>query len=303
MYLTSADNLHGSPFMSREPTVSKPKHLETVKKHKHHNPYAEAIKIRKHHPYEEWLKMRHMMDEADLRKKTETNAFADFLSPMMPTGQASKVSPPPPPPRPTPQKMRRGTQAAVTSASVTASPPPPIKEFKYEPPKQELVEDEDDEDDYDEDDNFVEDEGHEYGRENFGPVASRYVTPYVYKRRFLDTQYGVRKDGDMFMIGDSPIIVDTSGDIKIKDRVFKGSKGLWELLTYKKVNTEYITKDDLKSYKKILTMSNAHLTQYLPEGNINITRGKKIREIIAPLFAKPMGLWVESALRRKWTKY
>jgi len=49
--------------------------------------------------------------------------------------------------------------------------------------------------------------------------------PYVYKRHFIDTQYGVRKDGNMFMIGDSPIVVDNSGDITIKDWVFKGSKG------------------------------------------------------------------------------
>ena len=65
MYLIRADRLQGSPFMSREPTVSKNKHRETFKKR---NPYGEAIKKRKHHPYEDWLKMRHKMDEADLRK-------------------------------------------------------------------------------------------------------------------------------------------------------------------------------------------------------------------------------------------
>ena len=180
--------------------------------------------------------MRKKMDEADLRKKTETNVLAEFLSEVMPTG---KIAPRPPPP-PTPQKMRRGTQTAVTSASVTATPPPPpIKEYTYEPPKQERVEyvDDGDEDDYNEDDNFVEDEAHEYGIENFVPVASPYLMPYVYKRRFLDTQYGVRKEGNMFMIGDSPVLVDTSGDTTIKDRVFKGSKGLWELLKRKNKKT------------------------------------------------------------------
>ena len=91
--------------------------------------------------------------------------------------------------------------------------------------------------------------------------------PCVYKRHFLDTQCGIRKDGDMFMIGDSLIVVDTDGDITIQERVFKGSKGLWELLTCKKVNMEFITKDDLKTYKKILTMTNAHLTGYQPDGN------------------------------------
>ena len=59
-----------------------------MKKRKHH---AEAVKIRKHHPYEEWLKVLRKMDEADLRKKTETNVIADFLSRVMPKGQASKV--------------------------------------------------------------------------------------------------------------------------------------------------------------------------------------------------------------------
>jgi len=82
--------------------------------------------------------------------------------------------------------------------------------------------------------------------------------PYVYQGRFLDTKYGVHTDSNMFMIGDSQVVVDTSGDIKIKDQVYKGSKGLWELLTRKNVNTQIINKDDLKSYKKILTMTNAH---------------------------------------------
>ena len=92
-----------------------------MKKRKYH---AEAVKIRKHHPYEQWLKLRQKMDEADLRKKTETNVFANFLSRVMPAGQASKGSPPPPPPHPMPPppKLRRGTQTDVTSASVTASP-------------------------------------------------------------------------------------------------------------------------------------------------------------------------------------
>ena len=75
MYLIPADRLRGSTFMTREPTVSIRKQKAPVKKRKHH---SEAVKIRKHHPYEQWLKVRQKMDEADLRKKTETNVFADF---------------------------------------------------------------------------------------------------------------------------------------------------------------------------------------------------------------------------------
>ena len=47
------------------------------------------------------------------------------------------------------------------------------------------------------------------------------------------------------MIGDSPIAVETGGDITINERVFSGIKGLWEPLKCKNVNTEFITKEDL----------------------------------------------------------
>jgi len=169
---------------------------------------------------------------------------------------ASKTSLPPL--YPPPQKTRRGTQSDVTSASVDTSPPPPPPppsspvipststiEFKYEPPKQER---DDYEDDYDDDDdNFVEEDAHAYGTENIGLIANPYWMPYIYKRRYLDTLYGVLKEGDIFMIGESPIVVDTDGETTFKERVLKGSKGLWELLTRTKVNTEIITQDDQKT--------------------------------------------------------
>jgi hypothetical protein len=48
--------------------------------------------------------------------------------------------------------------------------------------------------------------------------------------RFLDNRYGIRKDGDTLMIGNSIINVEESGDIKIKGKRFKRTNGLWELL-------------------------------------------------------------------------
>ena len=87
MYLIPAERLPGSAYMTRETRNLR----ETVKKRKQRQPYAEAVKIRKHLPYEGWLNVRRKMDEADLRKKTETNVFADFISRVMPPGQASNV--------------------------------------------------------------------------------------------------------------------------------------------------------------------------------------------------------------------
>ena len=40
--------------------------------------------------------------------------------------------------------------------------------------------------------------------------------PYIYKRTFLDTLYGLLKVGDIFKIGDIAVVVDTDGDITIR---------------------------------------------------------------------------------------
>ena len=52
-----------------------------------------------------------------------------------------------------------------------------------------------------------------------------------------------------------------------------------------------------------MIITNDHVNRYQPGDNINITRGKKFPDVIAPLFAKAKGRGVESALRRKWLKY
>ena len=52
-----------------------------------------------------------------------------------------------------------------------------------------------------------------------------------------------------------------------------------------KCRSKKITTDDLKKYKKILELTNAHLTSYQPVGDIQIRRGAKYREVIAPLFS------------------
>jgi len=49
--------------------------------------------------------------------------------------------------------------------------------------------------------------------------------PYVYKRRLLDTEYGMRKDSDIFKICDSAVLVDKDGDITIKEKGISGVRG------------------------------------------------------------------------------
>jgi len=50
------------------------------------------------------------------------------------------------------------------------------------------------------------------------------------------------------LIGDSVLTVDDTTDISMYVRHFKGTRGLWELLTRKNVTRGVVKADDLKRY-------------------------------------------------------
>jgi hypothetical protein len=138
---------------------------------------------------------------------------------------------------------------------------------------------------------LIEQEVLDFNARQFGQLASPYVSPYVYKKqpRFLDTQYGIRKVGDQFRIGNSVFGVDTEGNIHIGEpdsaKKFNATAGLWELLTRKKVDTQLVTQSDLQTYKNILELSNAHLKGYEPGADIQTSEGVKYRDVISKLFS------------------
>jgi hypothetical protein len=106
------------------------------------------------------------------------------------------------------------------------------------------------------------------------------------------------------MIGDSIVGVDPDSNIHIENTIFPGTKGLWELLTRKKVNKKLISADDLQQYKTILEKTNAHLVGYNSNANINVSRGLEYRDVISKLF--PGRLPPRSAAkppRRGWISY
>ena len=70
------------------------------------------------------------------------------------------------------------------------------KEFVYESPKHRTFLEPEDDDDDEDDNNLAEEDVRTFGRENVGRIASPYIVPYFYNRRFLDTQYAIRKVGD-----------------------------------------------------------------------------------------------------------
>jgi hypothetical protein len=142
-----------------------------------------------------------------------------------------------------------------------------------------------------------------YARTSFGALASPYLSPFVHRRGVIDTEYCLRKDGEKFFIGNSGVTVDTNSDLYIKGKHFKGTRGLWELLTRKKVNKKLVSEDDLKQYKSILNLTSAHLEGYEPHAPIHVSRGIKFRDVIARLFPQTRQRGVEASLRKEWEKY
>jgi hypothetical protein len=203
---------------------------------------------------------------------------------------------------------RRQTTPTQTEARVAAAAIPSTLSAAeiYETPKRRPSEDDAVDDDADVAAGVVvEADAQEYGREKFGAVAIPYLTPYLYQRSFLDTQYGIKKDGKTFIIGDSPLTVDSDSDVTIKGKHFSGTQGLWELLTRRKVQWDIITTDDLKAYKKILLLTDGHLTRYELECDIHILAETKIRDVKAKLLQPQtrQSRGIESAVRRKWVRY
>jgi hypothetical protein len=80
--------------------------------------------------------------------------------------------------------------------------------------------------------------------------------------QFQDRQYGIRKDCDTLMIGNSTANLDEPGVITISGKRFKLREGLWELLTRKDVITDTISPKEIKRYNSILQMTSAHLTGF-----------------------------------------
>jgi hypothetical protein len=153
------------------------------------------------------------------------------------------------------------------------------------------------------DDQYIDEEFKSNGERLFGTRASPYLTPYLYEKGFLDKQYGLRKEDGNFMIDDSNVSVDKDGDLYIKRQHFKGTSGLWELMTRKRINKDKVTTSDLKTYKSVLQMTHGHLERYEPRAYIQITRGPKFKHVITKLFPQSRRRGVELSIRRKWLTY
>jgi hypothetical protein len=115
-----------------------------------------------------------------------------------------------------------------------------------------------------------------------GDIATKYLKEYASNKKSTDTTFGIYSKNGQFYIGDSPIKIE-GDDITIKDVTYKGTLGLWELLTMAKPDKTIYDANDLKDLSKILNVTNA-ISRADNPNKPKSSRSDKYREIIKPIW-------------------
>ena len=130
-----------------------------------------------------------------------------------------------------------------------------------------------------------------------GEVAKHYLKMYtsntISNKNQMDKSFGVQLKEGKFFIGREPIMINND-DIIIGDKLFRGTTGLWELITKLEPDATLYNDEDYKNYRQILIDTNAIGSDSNPN-KPKASRGEKYRKIIKPL-------WKEIVFRRRGKK-
>jgi hypothetical protein len=213
MYLVSEDKISKTDNKNPPQTKKEPsRKYNHPKKKKNKHVITKREKIQKkeknnsQHDYDKRVEMRDKIRENEIRHNTQIKTIADFLQKVLPQQQNKKVSY-----KSSPQQhsdgenhtAKRRSLSFPTShevvyeslPSTSSSPPPPLQDVFYKTSKRTSAEIPSDDDDADVSPE-IEEHVRDFGRDNFGELASPYLTTYVDNKQFLDKQYGIRKEID-----------------------------------------------------------------------------------------------------------
>ena len=117
--------------------------------------------------------------------------------------------------------------------------------------------------------------------ETYGPIAAQYLKKYLSRDPNADTsKAGIYSDKGSFKIGSKPIKIENN-DIIINDIRFKGTPGLWRLLTSKNI-PDNSNATDLRDYIYIMSDTNVTRVKYDKDGK-RIGGNDKMNKLIKPL--------------------
>ena len=116
---------------------------------------------------------------------------------------------------------------------------------------------------------------------NLGPLAVDALLR-AFTKKDIDKFYGVYAEDGKFKIGNEFIIIEDN-DIKVKDKIFEGTKGFWNLVTSKE--PENYTEEDLSKYQQLVILTNTAYRNNNPTQNYpKNSKGYKWKNIIKPIW-------------------
>ena len=118
--------------------------------------------------------------------------------------------------------------------------------------------------------NAVEEEYEEYG-----PLAREFFQKYLDAKSTVDATFGIRFENGKSMMVDEVVHINDD-NIVVNRSVYKGTPGLWTLITSPNPKTEEYTANDYERYKELLYDTNALHRGYDAESqNPRANRSKK----------------------------
>ena len=118
---------------------------------------------------------------------------------------------------------------------------------------------------------------------NFGPLAVDALLQ-AFTKNNIDLTFGIYAEDGKFKIGNEFITIEDN-DIKVKDKIFEGTRGFWELVTSKNPNPENYTEEDLSKYQQLIILTNTAYRDNNPKQNRpKASRLNKWKNIISPIW-------------------
>ena len=120
---------------------------------------------------------------------------------------------------------------------------------------------------------------------------TKYLRQYASNKKETDTVFGIKAKDENFYIGDSRVTIE-GDDITVRDKTYKGTPGLWELLTMVKPNKTIYDVSNRANYAEIQNVTNAMSVSTNPSKR-KASKSWKYTNIIKPLWDPQTGKGVD----------
>ena len=91
-------------------------------------------------------------------------------------------------------------------------------------------------------------------------LAREYLEKYSQIKGGADKAFGINRDKGKYFTCGKRVIIDRDSNLRVGEKIYVGTPGLWELIVSKKTKIDEISQDDKDKYLDIINTTNAKFT-------------------------------------------